>query len=904
VICEDFLNDKNSHLFCITDGHGEFGDFCSHYAADMVPRYLEKELSAHGGVSAFLGPHMEECYTAAFVKANKAMHKQQFDDSLSGTTAISVFIKGDTLFVANVGDSRAIIATVDENGKNRYSALSVDQTPFRKDERERLKKRGARIMTLDQVEGNESIHENWGNPTGDDIDEVGDPPRVWDHTLERPGCAFTRSLGDAIAEQVGVFAVPELLTWTLSPDDRFVVIASDGVFEFLTSQAVVDMISEFDDPLEAAKHVVSESYRLWLTYDDRTDDITIIIIVFDKMTPVGAPVGGTMKRAQSVKALAMTTQATESKPVRRVMSKEKRKIISESWADDEKEDFDFEKNSTHKSEAEIARIEEMVRANFMFQSLSRQQREKIFMVMKLKTVKENDLIIKEGDAGDVMYIIDSGEFFVLKRDENGINQTVFTYTLPGAAFGELSLMYGKPRAASVRAKTAGKLWSIDRLAFRAVLMKRRQGGLLKHLQQFFFFSEVSYPKLQRLCDLTTEETFNDGDTVASVASSVNLDKTWTMLVVVQGSLQLDVKPKGGASADSADSIVVRGEGSMLGRAELGQSVMSAKAKGRTKIARIPTNAFMEVMGEDGNDIFLGMAGSPRMVRAKSIWSKPENLVLERLHERRDFTLDHIISTLGDFAYIGTFNQGSESRQRSIKVIAKGKAEQQRMDQKMLSERKFLAALQGQCKYIAKVNSTLVESKVVMLVYDDVFLCDISTAVVNDALTIEAKKFCIAATFRAIEHIHENGLLHRFINSSSIYLTAGMIPKLTDLRYAKKMDGTKTYTICGDPLYFAPEIIKQQGYDYSVDLWALGILAFEVYEGQTPFGNVDTEETQLFRLISSHVGHQLNFTAKTPPPARELILGVLDPRPKERLGYKDHQEIRKLVFFEGKTTNGL
>ncbi len=32
--------------------------------------------------------------------------------------------------------------------------------------------KGARIMTLDQVEGNEPIHENWGNPTGDDIDEV------------------------------------------------------------------------------------------------------------------------------------------------------------------------------------------------------------------------------------------------------------------------------------------------------------------------------------------------------------------------------------------------------------------------------------------------------------------------------------------------------------------------------------------------------------------------------------------------------------------------------------------------------------------------------------------------------------------------------------------------------------
>ncbi|MES2203447.1 MAG: hypothetical protein V4474_03950, partial [Patescibacteria group bacterium] len=50
----------------------------------------------------------------------------------------------------------------------------------------------------------------------------------------------------------------EILTWKLSPSDRLAIIASDGVFEFLTSQAVVDLIVKFKNPLEAAKHVVAE----------------------------------------------------------------------------------------------------------------------------------------------------------------------------------------------------------------------------------------------------------------------------------------------------------------------------------------------------------------------------------------------------------------------------------------------------------------------------------------------------------------------------------------------------------------------------------------------------------------------------------------------------------------------
>ena len=77
---------------------------------------------------------------------------------MSGTTAISVVITGTKVYVANVGDSRAIVARR-ENGKLVARPLSIDQTPFRLDERERVKKSGARVMTLDQLEGLAPLHE-------------------------------------------------------------------------------------------------------------------------------------------------------------------------------------------------------------------------------------------------------------------------------------------------------------------------------------------------------------------------------------------------------------------------------------------------------------------------------------------------------------------------------------------------------------------------------------------------------------------------------------------------------------------------------------------------------------------------------------------------------------------------
>ena len=259
-----------------------------------------------------------------------------------------------------------------------------------------------------------------------------------------------------MAEVCGVFAEPEILSWKINPEDKFAIIASDGVFEFITSQACVDLVSKFAKPLDAAKHIVAESYRLWLTFDDRTDDITIIIINFDdmKLKDSGAARSSNVNRTHAIDA------AAESKPVRKVMSKNKRKVISENWNSVDDTVFDFEANATPKvtgilllnyitllrmnflnmfcvtqTPAQVQRIADMVKTNFMFQNLTDFQRDQIFkvcgsfwsmpynmelgillnylsiaisvwQVMILKPVKAGENIIKEGAAGDEMYIID------------------------------------------------------------------------------------------------------------------------------------------------------------------------------------------------------------------------------------------------------------------------------------------------------------------------------------------------------------------------------------------------------------------------------------------------------------------------------------------------------------------
>jgi serine/threonine protein phosphatase PrpC len=151
--------------------------------------------------------------------ADLVRHVQKFDDSMSGTTAIVCFFKGAELTVANVGDSRAIVG--EKKGKRIIAySLSIDQTPYRADERERVKAAGAVVMSCDQLEGIVPFHENWGVNLGEELDNGGDPPRVWAPGKSFPGCAFTRSIGDHVAESIGVTAEPELLVKEMTREDK------------------------------------------------------------------------------------------------------------------------------------------------------------------------------------------------------------------------------------------------------------------------------------------------------------------------------------------------------------------------------------------------------------------------------------------------------------------------------------------------------------------------------------------------------------------------------------------------------------------------------------------------------------------------------------------------------------
>jgi len=582
---ENFCDQPTDAFFAVFDGHGRDGDKCAQFACSHLPILAEKYVSKSKtreakllqvrGESPTNQPlelnknQIQSCMLKAHTECNRNMHRaHDLDDSLSGTTSISAYIHGrrNRITIANVGDSRAILGQASSDASSSLKALplSRDQTPYRRDERTRIKKTGARILSLDQIEGLEPINEEEDEQDdlelGEELDEGGDPPRVWSPTGEYPGTAFTRSLGDAIAEDLGVFAEPEMLTRELTPDDKIIVLASDGVFEFLTNQSVIDMCAKFRDPLEACRAVVAESYELWLQYELRTDDITMICIFVDGVdtrAPADSYISITSSRNFSADADEVEdspdTQIPPQacKPVRLHISKEKSealrkmKIKMSSDGDESlqaEENVDLSKLYTEKTQEEKARIAEAIRASVMFQNITEEEREMIFGVMEPIDVKKGTWVIKQGTVGDRFYIVDTGRFEVRivpegEEDDGSGGNVVHVYEgsvekHAHPSFGELALMYSAPRAASIIAQTDGHLWALHRYAFRQVLAQQSGRKELIHtLKQIDAFRKMKSTDIHNIAVSMEEVTFGRGETIITQGQ-----KGDAMFVILNGSV--------------------------------------------------------------------------------------------------------------------------------------------------------------------------------------------------------------------------------------------------------------------------------------------------------------------------------------------------------------------------------
>ncbi|XP_047156749.1 probable protein phosphatase 2C 52 [Vigna umbellata] len=288
IVWEDFISEDVT--FCgVFDGHGPHGHLVARKVREALPLKLLSFLHSSesgqndSGKTCFRGSMKPESgesekdvaaedklnsmWREAFMKAYKAMDKElrshpNLDCFCSGSTAVTVVKQGSNLFMGNIGDSRAIMGSKDINDVMVAIQLTVDLKPDLPREAERIKRCKGRVFALqDEPE----VH------------------RVWLPFDDAPGLAMARAFGDFCLKEYGVISIPEFSHRLLTDKDQFIVLASDGIWDVLSNEEVVEIVSSAPSRSSAARILVDSAAREWkLKYPtSKVDDCAVVCLFLD-----------------------------------------------------------------------------------------------------------------------------------------------------------------------------------------------------------------------------------------------------------------------------------------------------------------------------------------------------------------------------------------------------------------------------------------------------------------------------------------------------------------------------------------------------------------------------------------------------------------------------------------------
>jgi len=266
--------DELGVYFGVFDGHG--GAQVSELAAKQLHKNILAQFRQKQVQPASRDEKIKAAVREAFAGTDKEIlglsERKKFDQS--GSTALVALLHGNPklgtalrLVLAHVGDSRAVLCRA-----GQAVAVTEDHKPDRLDEKKRIERAGGLVLN---VRGAWRIAAQ-ANPRGSSKAS----------RREYQGLAMTRSLGDLCFKQPTALssADPEVKIMPITDKDLFLVLATDGIYNALSNQEVVDCASKhWDDPEEAGKNIVRTAFQ-----KGSDENLTALVVQFgwaDKNTP-------------------------------------------------------------------------------------------------------------------------------------------------------------------------------------------------------------------------------------------------------------------------------------------------------------------------------------------------------------------------------------------------------------------------------------------------------------------------------------------------------------------------------------------------------------------------------------------------------------------------------------------
>ena len=320
-ITPNLCGDENCWLFGVYDGNGPMGEKVAQAAGDQLVKLLEGAGKTSGVRFTDEGADAQALLSSGFISTNSSINKEEYARA-SGTTATVVYIKGGDVIVANVGDSRAVRATGPLDGSWEAQIMTTEHNPTSESEKQRILEMGGHVLedsnfgaarvfddpnpiaqmeavraweashsshiyakpqrfmpndtydTSDLMEGMRDYRDGDMSGLGDERGESLPPSEPW------PGLAVSRVLGHSGVDAIGIVPDPDFAKFAISQNDRCLIIASDGVWDFVDEQEACDIVREYHPDAETAcRSLVETASQRWIEDDPKyRDDISAVVV--------------------------------------------------------------------------------------------------------------------------------------------------------------------------------------------------------------------------------------------------------------------------------------------------------------------------------------------------------------------------------------------------------------------------------------------------------------------------------------------------------------------------------------------------------------------------------------------------------------------------------------------------
>lgn len=255
----------------------------------------------------------------------------------------------------------------------------------------------------------------------------------------------------------------------------------------------------------------------------------------------------------------------------------------------------------------------------------------------------------------------------------------------------------------------------------------------------------------------------------------------------------------------------------------------------------------------------------------------------------DFQLIKIIGE-GNYGKVHLVRRKTDDKLFALKLIPKQKISSNSIIQRTMTERKILIHIKH--PFITKIYSAFQTDTYLILALEYVGGGDLQHHLDKGVnFTKNQIKLYLAQLVLALEHIHSMGIVFRDLKPSNILIDKDGNLKLTDFGLAKNITSTSnTKTLCGTHEYLSPEMLNDQPYDFSVDIWALGVIAYRLICDCLPFNTPN-----LLKLYDKICKCSYRIPSRIENDAKQLICGLLKKNPNERLTL---EQIKNHKYFEG------